>query len=110
MYDHEVKLIDEEIIKDEIGQEVATFIERTILCKVKDIGGSEFYNAKVAGLKPEIKLIVHSFEYQGEQKVEFQGNKYNVIRTYKGDTVDNSSLSLSGEEIELTCEKVIGSG
>lgn len=68
-----------------------------IFCNVKSVSKNEFYNAATAGLKPSLVFIVHSYEYDNEEKVEFEGVKYNVIRTY----VVNS------EEIELTCEKVI---
>lgn len=110
MYNHELTLIGYSLGEDEIGNEIKVPIEKTILCKVKDIGSTEFYNAQVNDLKPAIKFIVHAFEYNGEKEVKFEGTKYQVIRTYAGDTVDRSDNALSGEEIELTCEKVIENG
>ena len=109
-YDNELNLITYTTTYDELLQPIQTPVPRAVSCNVGSVGSSEFYNAKVAGLKPELKFIVHTFEYNGEKEVEFQDNKYNVIRTYVGGTVDKSKNALSGEEIELTCEKVIGSG
>lgn len=110
MYNHELTLISYETTKDEVGNDIRVPIKREVLCKIKDIGSTEFYNAQVSNLKPEIKFIVHSFEYQGEKEVSLEGVKYQVVRTYQGDTVDRSDNALNGEEIELTCERVIGNG
>ena len=99
-YDHELTLIGYETGYDDIGQEIETSLERKILCGIKSIGRNEFYAAAQAGLKPSITFAIHGYEYNGEQKVEFEGEKYKVIRTYMKDF----------EEMELVCEKVIGNG
>lgn len=96
-YDYELTLIGYETEYDEIGQEINVPVERKILCGVKSIIRNEFYAAAQTGLKPEITFIVHNFEYNGEKEVEFEGQKYRVIRTYLANS----------EEIELVCEKVL---
>lgn len=108
MYNDKLQLISYVITKDEIGNEVSIPQYREVFCKTKDIGSTEFYNAQIANLKPEIKFIVHFFEYAGERQVLFNGVNYEVVRTYQGATVDNSDNALKDEEIELTCEKVLG--
>lgn len=80
MYNHELTLIGYEIKEDKIGNETKIPIEKNILCKIVDIGQNEFYNAKVSGLKPEIKFIIHEFEYGGEKEVIFKGERYEVLR------------------------------
>ena len=72
--------------------------KKEVYCKVKSISRNEFYKASTGGFKPSLVFIIHSFEYENEEKVEFEGSTYNVIRTYM----------LNTEEIELTCEKVLG--
>jgi len=109
-YDYELNLITYTTTYDELLQPIKTPVRNPVLCKKNSVGSNEFYNAKVAGLKPELKFVIHAFEYGGETEVEFEGIRYNVIRTYTGDTVDKSKNALSGEEIELTCEKVVGNG
>lgn len=96
-YDYELTLIGYETEYDEIGQEINVPVERKILCGIKSIIRNEFYAAAQTGLKPEITFIVHNFEYNGEKEVEFEGQKYRVIRTYLANS----------EEIELVCEKVL---
>lgn len=101
-YDHELTLIlPGRIEEDEIGNQIPIDPkETTVLCSLKSVGRSEFYNAAATGLRPELVFVVHGYEYSGERLVEFEGKRYNVVRTYANDY----------EEIELTCERVIGSG
>lgn len=96
MWIDEINLIQETYTFDEIGNQIATEIKINVFCDKKSVGRSEFYNAATNGLKPEIIFVIHNYEYEGQKKVEFEGNKYNVIRTYSTNT----------EEIELTCERV----
>lgn len=108
MYNDELILISHEIIKDEIGNEIKKPIEKTVLCKVIDVGYREFYNAQVARMKPEIKFIVKDFEYNKQKEVKHNNVIYEVIRTYRN--ADRTRSNLEFDEIELTCEKVIGHG
>ncbi|WP_419877730.1 phage head closure protein [Brevibacillus centrosporus] len=102
IYDHEMKLIAPgKVVKDEIGNQIHTDpIETPILCGLKSVGRSEFYNAATAGLRPELVFVIHAYEYNDERLVEFEGKRYNVIRTYE----------TSFEELELTCERVAANG
>lgn len=104
-YDNELTLIQETINYDDIGNPVVNEIKVPILCGLKSIGRTEFYNAAANGLKPSYILVVHPYEYNNETYVEFSEDekpkqRYKVMKTYKVNT----------EELELTCEKVIGSG
>jgi hypothetical protein len=99
-YDHELTLIGETIEEDEIGNQRPVETRTTILCSVKSAGRNDFYSGAAAGLRPEYVFTVHAYEYSGERIVEFEGKRYRVIRTYQTGI----------EEIELTCERVIGNG
>lgn len=99
-YDHELTLITQVMTGDEVGNQIPVETKKDILCGLKSIGRNEFYNAAATGLKPEITFIVHAYEYSGQRKVEFEGVTYNVIRTYEP----------CFEELELTCERIIGDG
>lgn len=99
-YDHELTLIAEAITEDSIGNQIATETETIILCGRKSVTRSEFYDAAVFGLKPQAVFVVHGYEYTGQAKVKFAGEKYNVIRSYAVDF----------EETELICERVIANG
>lgn len=99
-YDNELTLIKQEFIEDEIGNQIPTETRKTLLCSVKSVGRNEFYSAATAGLRPSIVFVIHGYEYDGEQSVEFEGIRYKVIRTYSTDF----------EEMELTCERVAADG
>ena len=72
---------------------------RKVFCVVRSIGQSEAYQAKAAGLAPEIKLVLaHEFEYKGEKKCTFRGVGYKIIRTFITES----------DEIELTVERIAG--
>jgi SPP1 family predicted phage head-tail adaptor len=96
MWVNEINLIQETYNFDEIGNQIPIEVKNSIFCDVKSVGRTEFYNAAVNGLKPTIIFVIHSYEYNGEKQVEFEGKKYKVIRTY----------ATGPEEVELTCEKV----
>lgn len=92
-YDHELTLIKEGYIEDDIGNQIPGETKQTVLCRKMSVGRNEFYAAATSKLKPEIIFVIHGYEYEGERKVEFEGQRYTVLRTYAVDF----------EEIELTC-------
>lgn len=96
MWSNSLILIDE--IYDPDINEMIIKNKKEVYCKVNSISRNEFYKASTGGFKPSLVFTVHLFEYENEEKVEFYGVTYNVIRTYMINT----------EEIELTCEKVLG--
>lgn len=99
-YDNELILISETYTEDEIGNQIPIEKRTNILCNISSIGRNEFYNAANSGLKPSLIFTIHTYEYNNESLVEFENVRYKVIKTY----------SKGIEEVELTCEKVLGSG
>ena len=72
---------------------------RTVYCTVRSIGQTEVYQAMAAGLNPEIKFVLaHGFEYKGEKYVQYNGERWRILRTY----------ATEADSIELTCQKVTG--
>ncbi|MFZ5645812.1 MAG: phage head closure protein [Bacillota bacterium] len=100
-YDNELTLIGQATVADdEIGNQIPAETQTVILCGLKSVSRLEFYNAALNDLRPERVFVVHAYEYNGEKTVEFEGERYRVIRTY-GQGI---------EEVELTCEKVAADG
>lgn len=91
-----IKLITVTVAEDSIGNQVALTTERTMYANEFYVNQSEFYNASVAGLKPEKQFEIYSYEYQDEPKLEHDGKVYNIIRTEK-----------RGDKTRLTCERII---
>ena len=99
-YDNEVKLITRTLTEDSLAQQIESApVYTTVLCSEKAIKYSEFYKGAQSGIRPEITLIIHRFEYSGQKEVEYLGQTLKVIRTYP----------ISSEEIELICGDIVGS-
>ncbi|OBZ13339.1 phage head closure protein [Bacillus sp. FJAT-26390] len=82
--------------KNELGERVPVDgVPREAFANVKSVGSREFYQAFVAGVKPEIIVELIKAEYDGEEKVKLEGTTYHVIRAY----------SKGGDKIELTCSR-----
>ena len=76
---------------DEYGDPAITETRRVVFCRQASIGQKEFYQAHAVGLQPELKLVLADYlDYNGEQLVEYTGQLYRVLRTYR-----------TGQELEL---------
>lgn len=97
-FDEELLLVKREVDYDELGNQVTIETTTNVLCNVESIGRNEFYEASNQGLKPVVVFVIHAFEYEDQSTVEYKGVRYSVMRTYK----------TNFEELEITCERVIG--
>lgn len=94
-----IELIAVTIVEDEIGNRIETEIPRQVFANEMAVNQAEFYNASLAGLKPERMFEIYSFEYAGETKLSHNGIKYKIIRT-----------ETRGEKTRIICERVAGDG
>lgn len=77
---------------DAYGDPVTTETSREVFAKLGSIGQKEFYQAHAVGLQPELKFVLADYlDYDGETLVEYNGQRYRVLRTYR-----------NGLELELT--------
>lgn len=90
-------LISQTISVDDYGNEVKTETERQVMCEVYSITQTEFYAAANTELNPEYRFDVFFGDYNGEDVIEYQGNRYAIYRTYR-----------TGDTLELYCERKIG--
>lgn len=72
---------------------------RMVFANKKSVRQNEFYQAQALGLRPELMFEIRSFEYTGEEKLEFDDHEYSIIRTYD-----------RGETIELICQGAVNNG
>ena len=94
---------------DEYLNEIPTETERDVFCRITSAVRNEFYQAATAGLRPEWTVRLSDFaEYNGEQKVRYNGEVYSVLRTYR----DGGSYHVGGgmgpNELELIIGYKIG--
>lgn len=83
-YDEDLNPIEDEIKKE-------------VFCNIKSISKNEFYEAGRKDLQLSYVITIHSFEYEDERYVEFNGKKYEILRSY-----------LNKDLIELTVGEKIG--
>lgn len=103
-FDYELKLLDKVLDQNEVGDPIEIPVERSVLCGVLSVTRSEHYQAAASGLKPSIVFVLNKYEYQNEQEIEFDGQRYRVIRTYQpNEAADPADF----ENIELVCEGLV---
>ncbi len=70
---------------------------RTVFAARKSVGATYKLQALAVGLRPKYRFVLPDYlEYQGETLVEYEGDQYRVIDTYRG--ADNT-LELTVEDI-----------
>ena len=80
---------------------------RKVYCTEKSVGQTEKYQAAAVGLNPELKLILaHAFDYHGEKKLTYQGERYDILRTYRDG--DSMELTIQREERNAAQAEVSG--
>ena len=69
--------------------------KRTVFCGFRSIGQKEFYASSSTDFRPELKLVLADYlDYDNETLVDYNGQRYRVLRTYR-----------NGQELELTLER-----
>lgn len=66
----------------------------TVFCNKKSVGYSEFFKSQQAGIQVDFKVDVHTADYDGQQLAEFEGKRYQILKTYGIDD-DTVELTLS---------------
>lgn len=93
MWDLEVALLQEDGYTQEKGKVNKTikYKETELLAFEKQIGRAELYYAGQSNTELTKIIVIHAFEYDGQQLVKIDGTVYQVINTYK----------ISNEQLEL---------
>lgn len=66
----------------------------TIFCNKKNVGYAEYFKSQQAGATASLKVEVHTVDYDGQMLAEFEGKRYNILKTYEIDD-DTTELTLS---------------
>lgn len=92
-----ISLVKEE---DEIGNVLASS-ETSTKCyaKKQSVKTNEFYSAVEVGLTPSCEFVIKRLNYNGEEEIEWNNERYQVIRT-----VDPKNKF----DIVLVCARKIG--
>lgn len=82
--------------QDELGGWETAESRREVYVSVNGISRAEHFKAAEVGLSPQAVLITSSHDYNGEQLLEWQGERYAIYRTY---------LNPQTETVELYIER-----
>lgn len=99
-YSEIIYLVNEEQKEDSIGNVETSFeLYKKIYAKKQSVRTSEFYNATMVGLTPNIEFVIKKLNYHNEDEVIWNNERYSVIRTIE---------PKNKFDIVLVCAKKIG--
>ncbi|MCQ9211655.1 MULTISPECIES: phage head closure protein [unclassified Streptococcus] len=87
------KQVGVDSLKQPLFEEMQTFV----LCNIRSVSRSEFYQASKTDNRPSLVIEMHKYEYDNQPIVLVEGKRYKVLKTYSTDF----------EMIELTLEEVL---
>ncbi len=101
MFDVVIKLIDILPFEvDENGFEVNKEESIEVFARVMSVKGVEFYQSQQIGVTLTYTFEMWAFEYNGEEYIEYQEQRYKIERVY----------TKNNEKVELMCSKVKKNG
>lgn len=99
-YSEIIYLVNKVESQDAIGNEIVSSDTLTkCYAKKQSVRTNEFYNATMNGLTPSMELVVKRLNYAGQDEIEWNNVRYEVIRT-----IDPKNKF----DIVLVCAKKIG--
>lgn len=99
-YSEIIYLITESIGVDDIGNQISTLTSsKKCYAKVQSVRVNEYYNAAEIGLTPSVEFVIKKLNYNGEEEIEWNNKRYNVIRVVE---------PKNKFDIVLVCSKKIG--
>ena len=91
--DEQLVLIDTVTTVSDVGIPVLTETKTTVWADKLSAKRAEYYAANAAGIRVDIVFSVNADDYTGQTEVEWNSEKYSVVRSYA-----------SGRgRVELTC-------
>ena len=99
-YSEIIYLINEVIGEDDIGNNItSSFTSTKCYAKKQSLRTNEFYSANMAGLTPTCEFVVKRLNYNGQNELDYNNERYEIIRT-----VDPKNKF----DIVLVCSKKVG--
>lgn len=102
-------LVKDTYMIDPKGQRIPAKVPRTVFCDVSSVTGTEWFSGANNGMRPEYRITMFAYDYDGETEANYGGEidngivlggiDYTIYRTYKRAT----------DELELYLERRTGS-
>lgn len=93
-----ITLIKRTPIRDSIGEVSYTETEKTVYCRITNVGQTEWFQANRSDIQATYRVLMYGFEYEGEELCELHGTRYRIYRVFVRDALN----------IELYLEKRVG--
>ena len=90
-------LVDITKESDDDGYKKELEVRTEVFVDVQSAKRSEFYAARQSGTKIALIFLVRAADYNGEERIEYDGKHYTVVRAY----------TKAGEIYELNCTEAI---
>lgn len=94
----DINLISRTFRKDTIGQQIEVETSRSVVAELKSINRSEWVAARQNNYNPVVIASICEFDYNDEEIVEIDSERYVVYRTHPG----------KDDYIELSLRKKVG--
>lgn len=99
-YSEIIYFINQVETEDEIGNTItSSFTTTKCYAKKQSVRQNEFYNATMAGLTPSCEFVVKRLNYAGQNELEWNNERFEIIRT-----IDPKNKF----DIVLVCARKIG--
>lgn len=99
-YSEIIYLYSKVIGEDEIGNQTTILsLPKKCYAKKQSVKTNEFYSAIEVGLTPSVEFVIKRLNYDGEDELDWNNTRYQVIRT-----IDPKNKF----DIVLVCSKKIG--
>lgn len=99
----EIVLIKTTQTENDMGDVIDVQEKSVVLCEVESVTRNEFYNAAKVDMQPEIVFVINRYDYEGQSELEYEGNLYDVIRSYKPNNRNNPT-PMDIDRLELVCK------
>ena len=97
MFSEVIELVSLNTIVVNNGFEIDSEVNTEVFADKKSIRSNEFYESQKLGYKLSVMFVIKPYEYNAQEYIYYENNKYKVERTYEKNT----------EELEVICSKVI---
>jgi len=76
--------------QDSLGIWHKNIIKNKVFCQVVSVNQTEWYEGSRKGLNPQYRFTVFRYDYNGQERVEYNGEVYAIYRTYvdRNETID----------------------
>lgn len=92
-----ITLIGATMTANDVGDEVEVQTRTEVFARVKSVGASYKLQALAVGIRPKYRFVLQDrFDYEGQEQVEYEGDLYRVVDTYRG---EDQSIELTVAEV-----------